>query len=68
MRRGHCVIRDDGSVLIEYTQNRYLRLTEEAASAIIFRVGGKMSLRGIYETVSGVKFTLDDNGKRIGAE
>lgn len=68
MRRGNCIVRDDGSVLIEYTQNRYLRLTDEAASAIISRIGGRMSLRGIYETVGGIKFRLDNNGKYIGAE
>lgn len=66
MRRGHCVIRDDGSVYIEYAQNRYLELTEEAASIILSRVGGRMSLRGIYESVGGIKFELDDYGKRIG--
>lgn len=67
MRRGSCVIKDDGSVLIEYAQNRYLQLTDEAASSIISRIGGRMSLRGIYETVGGIKFELDNNGKRIGA-
>ena len=53
-------------VLIEYAQNRYLKLTNEAASSIINKVGSRMSLRGIYDTVGGIKIELDNDGNRVG--
>lgn len=65
IRKGDCIIIDDGRVLIEYAQNRFLCLEPEAAATITQKAGSGSSLRGIYKTTNGLTFEIDANGKRV---
>lgn len=65
IRRGDIIVVDNDKVLIEYSQNRFLRFTKEATATIIEKFGSGGSLLGVYETIGGIVFEIDKNGKRV---
>ena len=66
IRIGHMVFRRQ-VVLIEYAKNRFLKLTDGAATLIRQKLDKGLSLHGVYEAVGGLKFEVNEEGEKVGA-